>query len=262
MKYFFLLLSMSCSVVNGQNPGPKFAAMGSGGSALSDVWSLQQNPAGIADLKRPMVAIAFEKHFMDREVSTQTAVAVLPYRSNGFGLSFEKYGFSEFNEQMVGICYAKGFGSFRMSVGLKYYQLSITHYGSANALTTEVGFQFEVSDKFTIASHVSNPDLSKYNSQQELNLPAKFTLGVAFLFNSRLSMIADIRKPFRQPADGMTGIEYNVLKWFSLRGGVSVNPFQQYTGFGINYNKIQVDVSVSSHPSLGYSPQVAIGYEF
>jgi len=263
MKYVLLFLFLINARANGQNPGPRLAAMGSGGAALSDVWSLQQNPAGIAALKRPMVAIAYERHFMDAEVSTQNVVFVVPFRRNGFGLSFEKYGFNEFKEQIIGVCYAKGFGeSFRMAIGLKYYQLNILNYGSAKAVTIEVGFQFKVSDKFTIASHIANPNLSQYNSLQGSNLPARLTLGTAFRFSDRLSMIADIRKLFRHPVDGMTGIEYNITKWFSLRGGVSVNPFNQYTGFGINFNKMQIDFSVASHSSLGYTPQIALGYEF
>ena len=263
MKYVLVFLLLMYARANGQNPGPRLAAMGSGGAALSDVWSLQQNPAGIAELKRPIVAIAYERHFMDAEVSTQNVVFVVPFRRNGIGLSLERYGINEFKEQIIGLNYAKGFGeSFRMAIGLKYYQLNILNYGSAKAVAIDAGFQLKVSDKFTIASHMANPSLSKYKSLQGSNLPARLTLGTAFRFSDRLSMIVDIRKYFRHPVDGMTGIEYNIMKWFSLRGGVSVNPFKQYTGFGINFNKMQIDVSVASHPSLGYTPQVALGYEF
>ena len=75
-------------------------------------------------------------------------------------------------------------------------------------------------------------------------------------------MVADVRKLLNYPVDFSTGIEYNLMRWVSLRGGVSINPFKQYTGIGITYNKIQLDIAVTSHPTLGFSPQIALTYEF
>lgn len=263
MKYAFLFLLLIHGGVNGQNPGPRLSGMGSGGTAVSDIWSVQQNPAGIAELKRPMLAVAFEQHFLDPEVNTQSAVFIVPYHRNVFGISVERYGFSEFNDQKVGISYAKRFGdSFRMAIGLRYYQLNVSQYGSAKAFTIEMGFQLKVTGAFTIASHIANPNQSQYKNLPGSTLPVKLTVGGSFRFSDRLFLIADVRKYLKYPIDGMTGIEYDIIKWFSMRGGVSMNPFKQYTGFGINYNKMRLDVSVASHPSLGYSPQIALGYEF
>jgi hypothetical protein len=263
MKYLFFLIFLVHREANAQNPGPRLTGMGSGGTAITDIWSLQQNPAGIAELKRTMLAIAHEQHYFDPELSTQSAVFVVPYFRNVLGISFERFGFSEFRDQKIGIAYAKRFGdSFSMAIGLRYYQLSISRYGSAKALTIEVGFQLKVNNEFTIASHITNPNQSKYNNQQGSTLPVKLSLGGSFRFSDRLIMIADVRKVLKNQADGMTGIEYNIVKWFSLRGGVSMNPFKQYAGFGTNFNNMKLDVSVSSHPVLGYSPQFALGYEF
>jgi len=263
MKYAFLFFLLVNGRVNGQNSGPRLTGMGSGGIAVTDIWALQQNPAGIAELKRPMLAVAYEQHFLDPEVSTQCAVFILPYLRNVIGISAEKYGFSEFKEQKVGISYAKSFGdSFRLAIGLRYNQLNVSQYGSAKAFTIEMGFQLKVNRALTIASHIANPNQSQYNNLPGSTLPVKLTVGGSFRFSDRLLMIADVRKFLKYPMDGMTGIEYNFIKWFSLRGGVSMNPFKQYTGFGINYNQMQLDVSVASHPSLGYSPQIALGYEF
>ena len=263
MKYVFLILFLAHSAAKAQNPGPRLTAMGSGGTAISDIWALQQNPAGIAELKAPIIAVAYEKHFLDADVSTQNAVFVLPFRRNVLGASLERYGFSEFNEQKVGVYYARRFGdSFSMAIGFRYYQLNITQYGSAEAFTLDVGFQLKVTNEFTIASHIANPNQSRYNNLQGSNLPAKLSLGGSFKVSDRLLMSADLMKLLKYPPDFMTGIEYNIIQWMSLRGGVSVNPLKQYTGFGIRHRKIQFDVSVASHPNLGYSPQVALAYEF
>lgn len=238
-------------------------AMGSGGTAVSGIWSLQRNPAGISELKMPTLAIAYERHFLDEEVSTQTALFALPARGSVFGVSFESYGLYEYKEQQAGFFYSKSFGNaFRLAVGLRYHQLNISQYGSAKAYSVEVGFQLKVTNEFTIASHIANPSRSRYNDISNSSLPVKLSIGGSCRLSDRILMIADVRKVLNYPLDVMTGIEYNVVKWFSLRGGVSANPFKQYTGFGINYNKFQIDVAVASHPTLGYSPQIALGYAF
>ncbi len=263
MKYIFLALVLLNFSATGQNPGPRLVAMGSGGTAVQDIWSLQQNPAGVAELKRSAFAIAYERHLLIRELSTQTALFILPYGRNVVGFSFERYGITEYREQKAGLSYARRFGdSFRLALAIKYFQLNISQYGSAKAFSVEAGFQLNVSDNFVIASHIANPNRSKYQNFSGSNLPVKLSFGASFRFSDRLLMISDLRKQLNYPIEVTTGIEYNLIKWFSLRGGASVNPFKQYTGFGVTSNKIQFDFAVASHPSLGYSPQIALGYEF
>ena len=263
MKYaWFILLLLNVDSF-GQTPGPRLMAMGSGGLAVSDIWSVHQNPAGITVFKRPMLSVAYEQHFLDTEVSTQSAVLVFPILRNAFGLSFQRYGLNEYTEQIAGFCYAKSFGdSFSLAIGLRYYQLSIPQYGSAKAFAFDVGAKLKVTNKFSIGSHVSNPSRSLYNNFSSAALPVKLSLGSSFQLTDKILVVADIRKYLEFPLDGIVGMEYNIIKWMSLRGGLSVNPFKQYTGLGIKHNKIQIDFSVASHLSLGYSPQISLGYEF
>lgn len=263
MRYFLIFLVLIQTRVNGQNPGPMLQAMGSGGTAIPGIWSLQQNPAGISELKRAKFAIAYQQHVLGEDVSTQTALFAIPVRGSVIGVSFNSYGFDEYKEQQAGFFYSKSFGeSFRMAIGLKYHQLNISDYGSAKTYSVDVGFQLKVTNEFTIATHVANPGRSRYNNLADSSLPVELSIGGSCMLSDRILMIADIRKVLNYPLDVMTGIEFNLVRWFSLRGGVSAYPFKQYAGFGIKYNKIQVDVAVASHPSLGYSPQIALGYEF
>lgn len=235
-------------------------SMGSGGTALQGVWSVQQNPAGSAGTNKPVLAMGFEQHLLDPDLSTQSAVFILPYRRSAWGFSFESYGFKEYKQQQTGLTYAMKFGeSFRLAIGLNYSQLSISQYGSANAFSVEAGFQFRLTDKLTLASHIANPSNGKY---QRLSLPVKLSFGAAYSFSDRILMTVDIRQFLNGPMDVMTGLEYNFIQWFSLRGGISANPFKQYTGFGLRFKQITIDLALSSHPGLGYAPQIALAYEF
>jgi hypothetical protein len=77
-----------------------------------------------------------------------------------------------------------------------------------------------------------------------------------------LLITTEFEKVLNANADFKAGVEYKLIKIVALRGGISVNPFKQFAGFGINYKKVLVDFAVASHPVLGYSPQIALGYEF
>ncbi|MES3018056.1 MAG: hypothetical protein V4721_09765 [Bacteroidota bacterium] len=263
MRYPLIFLLLLQFRVYGQNSGPVVGAMGSGGTAVSGIWGLHKNPAGISGADRAKLAIAYERHFLDAEVNTKTALFILPVQDNVLGLSFNTYGFDEYREQQAGLFFAKKFGdSFRLGAGLKYHQLSIFQYGSAKAYTVEIGFQLKLTSNVTIASNIVNPNRSRYNDLSNSSLPVKISIGTACRLSDRIYIIGDIEKILNQPLDAMTGIEYNIINWFSLRGGISANPFKQYAGFGLDYNKIQIDLAVASHPRLGYSPQISLGYEF
>lgn len=263
MKYSLLLLVLLTVKSHGQNPGPRLTALGSGGTAMTSIWSLQQNPAGIAGLGRTIVSVAYERHFLEDDITTQTALFVLPTKAGVFGTSFESYGFDTYKEIHGGLFYARGFGdSFRLAIGAKYHQLNIPLYGSALAYSVEAGFQAKISHDFSIGGHISNPSQSQYKSGVNSALPVRFSAGATGKFSETVLMVVDVQKMLNAPVDVKTGIEFYPAKWFSLRGGMSAVPFKLYTGFGFKHSKIQIDASVSSHQTLGYSPQIALAYEF
>jgi hypothetical protein len=97
MKYICLIFILLPALAIAQiSPGPRSLAMGSAGTALQDVWSLQHNPAGIAQIERSIIALAYQRHFSDQDLSTQKAVLVMPFKKNVLGLSFHRFGFKSF----------------------------------------------------------------------------------------------------------------------------------------------------------------------
>ena len=75
-------------------------------------------------------------------------------------------------------------------------------------------------------------------------------------------MAAAFEKVLGNKVDNKVGLEYQVVDQLSLRGGLSSNPFRHYGGFGLAYHKLKMDFAVTSQPILGYSPQVALSYDF
>ncbi|WP_291399457.1 hypothetical protein [Daejeonella sp.] len=264
MKFICLIfIFLHASAIAQISPGPRSLAMGSSGTALQDVWSLQHNPAGIAHLKRPIFALAYQRHFSDQELSTQKAVFAIPFDKNVIGLSFQRYGFNEYLEQVTSIAYAKNFsGALALSIAVKHHQLSVAKYGSERLISVDAGMQYRVNDKLWIASHLSNPAKASFNDLVGTNLPVGLSFGFSYVFSDKVLVISDVQKVLNAGIDTKVGMEYKLINWFALRGGLSANPFKQYGGFGINYQRFALDVAISSHLQLGYSPNLAFSYEF
>ena len=246
-----------------RNSGPVYTALGLSGVAMADAWAMQLNPAGMADIRKPVFVIAYEQHFLDQGLSTQSAFLVIPFSENVFGLSFEQYGFSTYKEQVSGFAYSRRFGnSISLAIGVRYHEVSIPTYGSSHTFSVEAGLQYALNEKFSIASHLYNPSGRRYRDQQGPVIPVRLSLGICYRFSTKVLGVADIRKSAGLSIDAGSGMEYALIEKFILRGGVSLYPFRQYAGFGLHYEKIRVDAAISSHTSLGYSPQISLGYEF
>ena len=122
-----LLISLTPFYLFAQNNlGPRLTAMGNNGAAITDIWSLQANPSAIIRIEKPAVSLNYIKHLFSNEVSTQAFVAVVPFKNNFFGASFQRYGFSEYFESKVGFAYAKRVGD-KLSIGINgnYHQIKI-----------------------------------------------------------------------------------------------------------------------------------------
>lgn len=258
-----IFILFQTTVIAQISPGPRSLSMGSAGVVLKDVWSLQHNSAGIAGILRPIFALGYERHFSDQDLSTQKAVFAIPFKQHVFGLSFQRYGFSEYSEQTAGIAYSRNFsGSLALSIALKYHQLSITKYGLVNAVSVDVGLQYQLNERLWIGTHISNPSSSRYQDLSDSTIPVSLSFGVSFEFSDKVLIISDIQKTLNATINTKLGIEYRLINWFALRGGMSANPFKQYAGFGLNHQRFAIDVAISSHPNLSYSPNLAFSYEF
>lgn len=264
MKCILLICILLPASLNAQmNPGSRSIAMGSAGIALQDVWSLQQNSAGIANMEHSVFAMGYEQHFLNPELSTKIAVFALPLNKNVFGFSFQRYGFSDYLEQTTGLSYSRSFsGTLSLSIVFKHHQLSIPRYGSAQAISVDAGMQYRLTDKIRIASKIANPGRSRFEALSGSIIPLSITIGTSYDLSDKVLVITDLYKELGLEVDTRLGLEYQIINWFYLRGGLAVNPFLQSVGFGLKHRKIFVDAAVSSHPKLGLSPNISLGYEF
>lgn len=246
------------------NLGPRLTAMGDNGAAVIDLWAIQANPSGIIGVKKPSVSLNYIKHLFGDDLSTQSLAAIIPLNNNFIGLSFQRYGFSEYNENKLGFAYAKKFSNhLSIGININYYQLKIPDYGSSIGFSTDVGVLYQFKKAFTLGVFVRNPSKQSYNSSETLaTVPTSLNVGLSYQASDKVLIAATSSKNLNQPIDVRLGIEYKIFDLLSLRGEMSIKPFKQYCGLGFNYNSFLMDMAATYDANLGYTPQIAIGYAF
>ncbi len=264
MKYICLICVLFQLSLHAQNnPGSRSKALGSAGTALEDVWSLQLNSAGIASIERTVFALGYEQHFLDPELSTQSAILGLPIKDYVLGISFQRYGITQYLEQTAGVALSRKYSdAFSIALSMNYHQVSIPFYGSGNTISVDVGMQYSLNDKLRLGSAITNPGRSKINDLSGSQIPTGVSVGLAFDLSDKVLFLSDLTNIIDFGMNLRMGIEYRIIKSFHLRGGISANPFKQTGGFGLKFGRIAVDAAISSHPRLGYTPNLSLNYEF
>jgi hypothetical protein len=259
----FIFLFLGHSSLSQILYGPKITSMGNAGVALQNVWSNNSNAAGLTAIQAPTFAAGYENRFSLNDLSAKSVVGVLPIKNYRLGASFQTYGNSSYSLSKTGVSLAKAFGkNFFTALTFNYHQVNIENYGNARAFSVEAGMQIEALPNFWIGAHLANPNQSKFEKNTEELIPAHLKFGAAFMMSNKLMISSEIEKVLDAQMDFKIGLEYRIIELLALRGGISANTFKQYAGFGLNHQKFEIDFAFSSHPVLGYSPQIAVAYAF
>ncbi|TCC90451.1 hypothetical protein EZ428_14345 [Pedobacter frigiditerrae] len=261
----FLLLILSSNFCFAQNNlGPKLTAMGMNSAAVKDLWSLEGNPSGITGIKSSTLAINYSKFLFDNELSKQAIAFATPFKNNYIGVSFQRYGITEYNEIKGGIALAKSFGD-KLSIALKgnYHQIKISNYGATTGFSIDVGAMYDYNKILTFGVSINNPSIQKFNTKTvEVAIPTVIQVGGTYKASTKVLIATSICKDLDKPIDVGLGLEYKLIELVNLRVGLTAKPFKQYVGFGLNYKKLAIDIAVESDTYLGYIPQMALAYAF
>lgn len=261
----YLLIGFGIFSANAQNVnlGARFGALGGSSVALSGSGNIAGNPAGTANSDLIFLGISYESRFSNSDVATKTALAIIPVKGNTFGLLFNSYGFELFKEQQISLSYARIL-SDRITAGVKfnYHSLEISGFQNQSAFSVEAGVQGKVIDQLILGARIANPNKASYDGAINADLPVLFEIGAAYQFSEKITISTEIEKIQGFDPDVKSGVEYKPLDFLFFRGGLSLKPFRQFGGLGIDYKGFMFDFGVSTHPSLGYTPQLSLSYAF
>jgi hypothetical protein len=277
----WLLLSVVFSIIqlwsaNSNQPiGGRSAGLANTSVTLTDFWSVHNNQAGLGSIIHPAAGVYYENRFLVQEMSLKAVALLLPTKSGTFGINYNSFGFTSYNEMKAGLAYGKKFGKhFSAGVQLDYLRKHIAeNYGNQDAFTFEVGIQAQLTEQFSLGAHVFNPIGVKIQSETNDRVPSVFKLGILYSISEKLLIAVETEKnsEFKPLIRG--GIEYNITDRTAARIGYSTMPSTSGSdsfsiasvysfGFGLNLKRIVLDLSSSWHQTLGWSPMVSVIFNF
>lgn len=265
-NYIFILLSVF--IINttfaDNNPfGARQAAMGNTGVVLTDLWAINHNQAGLAELPGLAAGISYEQRYLISNMGLKAGAFVIPTKTGVFGLSISSFGYSLYSQNKAGIAYARSFGKI-ISVGLQLNYLNSRlgeNYGSKSTVVGEIGIMAKLIKGLSIGAHIYNPSRSKLADYDNERIPTIMTFGAAYKFSDKALLNAEVEKDLQLKPVLKGGMEYHIIKQLYLRAGISTNPTQSCFGFGVDIAGFKLDFASSIHPQLGITPHISISYQ-
>lgn len=240
--------------------------MGNAAVTLNDMWSAFQNQAGTAYLKNVNVGAYNEIRYGVNELSLNAFAVAVPVKNVGtFSLSATYFGFKLYNEQKIGLAYARKFGE-NISAGLQFDYLATNisdeYYGNQSAFAVEAGFRAKLLPNLDLGFHVYNPTRAKLADYSDERIPTVMKLGLCYHFNEKVLFAVEAEKTSAAKNIFKAGIEYQIVKPLYLRAGIATNQTTGYFGFGLNLKQIKINFTASFHETLGFTPHTDLSYEF
>ncbi len=263
---FIILAAITFQVkATGENKpqGARSAGMGGSSVVLTDIWSVYNNQAALAGIHNISFATYFSNRFAVKELSTKSFAFALPVSAGTFGLSYSNFGYSLYNENKIGLAFAKQLWNI-LSVGIQidYFRTHLGEdYGNHNNISGEIGILAEPIKNFVIGAHLTNPTKTKIADYQDERMPTIFRLGVGYTFSDKVTVSVEGMQELDEDIVFKTGIEYNIVKNLYLRTGISTNPVLNSFGLGLLFKNFKADMAFSKHPVLGYSTHFSLSYQ-
>jgi len=220
-----------------------------------ELFSFIANQAALAAIKQAGAGIYGERRFLLKETSSYTIATVFPTRNGNFGIQLNYSGFKDFNENKIGLAYARELGE-KLSVGTQfnYYAYRIPGYTSISFVNFEAGVLLHFSEKLNVGFHVYAPARMKTVKTGIEQPAAAYKMGVGYDASANFFVGGGIVKEAGKPVNVTAGMQYHFAKQFFAKAGFMSQPSLLFAGAGIGWANLRLDIAGSYHPQLGLSP--------
>ncbi len=259
----FLITIELKSIDDNTSIGGRQAGMSGATVAHSDIWSVYNNQAGLAQIDKISIG-AFNESRFNIGLGTKALGIILPTHTGTFGLIFTNFGKSGAFLQKFGLGYSKKLGTkFSAGIELEYLNLSLPgQYGNGGAFTFEAGIISFPVPNLSIGAHVFNPVKAQFPNQDDESIPTVFKTGLEYLFGEKVTVGIELEKTLTYSPNIKAGIDYNFYKNLYLRIGGASAPYQYSFGFGLDVFSVKADIAFSYIDPIGSISHISLSYSF
>ncbi len=256
LRLFFFLLSAHALAQNGlpPNAGARGAALGNTSVAFQGIQSAFTNAAGLATLPSWGFIGMGEQRFLLPEIRSVAAAAAVAGRAGTFGLQLHYFGFESYNEQRLGLLYArKIFEDIYIGAGMDLLNTRVPDFGNQLNATGSLGIQANFAEPLWLGFHLFNP--FRIERQNGDYYPTLMKVGFSYQFSKKLLLAGEAEKDIDFPLRWKGGLEYQYLDMLAFRTGFSTQPIQATLGAGLSWNNgLRFDFAFQWHQTLGWTP--------
>lgn len=239
--------------------GAKNWGIGNANVALADRNSVFNNPAGLGFLQENHVSTSYHARYNIAGLQTLSLSGNYNTKFTNIGLSIERFGDKLYNEQKLGLALGKSMNRVALGLKVSYFQAAIENFASKNTLLTEFGIMTKLSSKVQMGFHAYNLTGAKLFASQYI--PTVLRLGLSFTPTKQILLVAEAEKNIDLPMIIKAGLEYQIVKDFYLRTGLTSKLNNAHFGFGFQSKQFIFDYALSSHSALGFSNHLSISYQ-
>lgn len=240
-----------------------YLSLGTYSYRQADPFSFSANQAALTREKRGAIGIYSERRFLLKETSSFRLAAVFPTALGNLGLKLDYAGFRDFNEYGIGLAYARGIGrQADAGIQFNYYGYRIPGYTSASTINFEAGVILHFSNKLQGGIHVYNPVGGKLVRSTNEKLATAYSIGMGYDASDNFFAGAEVIKEEDKPVNVRAGMQYHFARRFFARAGIISDSGSAFAGAGVGWDIFRLDISVSYHPQLGFSPGILLVMHF
>jgi hypothetical protein len=268
MKQILLFLSVFCTIgfSNAQGivpAGSRSMSMGNASTTFDDVWAYQNNPGALGAITTFSAGLSYENRFLLKEFQTQGFAVAIPLKVGVISFGGDMFGYRNYRSYQAGVGYSMKLSEkFSAGVQLNYKGLSLSsNYGSKHTISAAAGIYAKVTENWKIGVSAYNVGRAKLSDFEDDRFSTVLRLGTSYLFSKKFLIAIEGEKDIDNPFRFKTGLEYEPLKNFFIRGGVQTTPIEFSFGFGYHFKQVHLGVGSSYHQILGWSPNFSIVFQ-
>ncbi len=259
-----LLLSQFClAQITGAIPSSSSIANTS--TSDSHHWTAFHNPAILGKIEKSELAVLYENRFQLSELSTKTIQAAYSNNLINTGISLSQFGYSHYQEFMLGIGWGRNFSNkFSMGVQFNYF----TNYFEASntyraALIAQFGLLMQLSPNFNLGFSSFNPFQSNIKAEFVVQkIPSIFSYGAEYFFCPELVWRSQLDKEVSSNYRIASGFEYTMLQLVVVKLGAYQSDFLvPCLGLGLSTSAFVLSFNTEMHPLLGLRSNIGMRYQ-
>lgn len=221
----------------------------------ADAFSFTGNQAALAAVKEAGIGMYGERRFLLAENNVYAMAAAIPTSMGHFGIQLKYAGFSNYNENNLGLAYGRSLGNkLDLGVQFNYYSYRVPTYGNASSINFELGAILHLASRFNAGIHIFNPVGGKLSKGEGEKLAAVYRFSLGYDASEQFFAGAELIKEEDKPVNVSGGLQYQFKKQFFARLGFISETGSGFGGAGVSWKHLRLDLSVNFHPQLGFTP--------